>query len=1159
LTFSEHDANTNNGIRSNNIGFERLVSLYELGFKLVPLGPKRNEKTGEIEAYNHPQLAWTPIYENPQYWSIEKLHSERRKFQDVGTVFGKSHLTDEDIENDGKRELYLHCLDVDSQAAYDRIAFRLEDLTRETFVVKTCKLYGYHIYWFEHEGHSSVMATHARPGCEFEIKANKSCGHSTLPPSRHREQRDFVYEAVGRTDKIAIIDGFYKQLKHEVLSDCIIITTIDSDSNKPPAIGVTNTGPLSALQPQVSSSSYSLTQQEKERGDCKALTANQIDELMILLIPCYKPGSRDEIVFSFTGMMAKYGIDLSSAKRVISELCDATGDNEKTTRLDTLQRNYDRAVTSSDVQSELPGTSRLYLAISKALKSKKGTIENDKVDDGNDALEVTQAAAQIIDKIRKVLTSKKRLGDNTAIVTPSSKNNENIEQDKRQQLELNREKYRHETVMKYSSIIDSNNKPVLWESVKIAGIPCFVSFTDGKLQEPKDMIVDDSKGLILEPYKENAIDQYTFASIDELEYFVNRAQKETLDSLWAITCGYVQAFIDTPDKSSYEIITADTIFSYFQDRLGMTHYLFLCGPPDTGKGSILGTMHQICYRAALTSNTMAAHVYRLLGRVEKGQITLLVDEANRLDEDPFLMEVCKVGYKGNSKIPRISDASSSDAKMDFYHTYSLKIIAAEHLPKESKAEAFLTRCLMIYTSPGVPRYKIDKVIEPAGDEEYEKIRAQLLYLRKLLFAYRLIHFSEPIPDVKLNITGRDEELCSSLIRLFKNAKALEIVKDTLYRFIIEKKNKKSQSLDAFICNIVKETLKDPGYIDVINRERGIEFTAIWNLLKEKLDGRDDPDSKDEEITTSKGNDAAPSHRQSYNNKQTMVTTLFGSISYRRLSKSLSQIGKKVRNHTGKKWVWQFDDQKLERFRAAYSEPPNSLEIVTKSETEREKGLKTLPLEEVFENSDSYESSDASEALEKRIGVHEEKVQSQNDGESISRYNEVSDKCKIDVDGLSQTSTENPELTPLEASEVSKASEVMESPQDPSKAQKDMKDLAEPVYIDTSSSGSKHNFDNANSKFFIDCYVAFDLEWKDDVADGNSKGNDKIIYAAAFVDNHGNQKVLHISDFAGSEPALLQAITDELLKYPASLGWYTTGIARGGGRSDTVTGGVSAAV
>jgi hypothetical protein len=46
LTFSGRDVYTNN-VNNQNIGFERLVSLHRLGFKLLPLGPKRNEKTGK--------------------------------------------------------------------------------------------------------------------------------------------------------------------------------------------------------------------------------------------------------------------------------------------------------------------------------------------------------------------------------------------------------------------------------------------------------------------------------------------------------------------------------------------------------------------------------------------------------------------------------------------------------------------------------------------------------------------------------------------------------------------------------------------------------------------------------------------------------------------------------------------------------------------------------------------------------------------------------------------------------------------------------------------------------------------------------------------------------------------------------------------------------
>ena len=96
----------------------------------------------------------------------------------------------------------------------------------------------------------------------------------------------------------------------------------------------------------------------------------------------------------------------------------------------------------------------------------------------------------------------------------------------------------------------------------------------------------------------------------------------------------------------------------------------------------------------------------------------------------------------------------------------------------------------------------------------------------------------------------------------------------------------------------------------------------------------------------------------------------------------------------------------------------------------------------------------------------------------------------------------------------------------------------------------------NSSSLLQDFVAFDLEWTNNNDDSGRES--QTIYAAAFVDNQGNQKVLHISDFANSESALLQAIIDEILKYPASMGWYTTGIAKGRIGSQKEMGGVYAA-
>jgi DNA polymerase I len=85
----------------------------------------------------------------------------------------------------------------------------------------------------------------------------------------------------------------------------------------------------------------------------------------------------------------------------------------------------------------------------------------------------------------------------------------------------------------------------------------------------------------------------------------------------------------------------------------------------------------------------------------------------------------------------------------------------------------------------------------------------------------------------------------------------------------------------------------------------------------------------------------------------------------------------------------------------------------------------------------------------------------------------------------------------------------------------------------------------------DRYVAFDLEWstrKEQYSDPTTAAHDipTQITASAFVDNLGNNRVLHIADFSDSdnpEYKLLLNIIQELTKYEYSIGWYSAGVAQ----------------
>jgi DNA polymerase elongation subunit (family B) len=91
--------------------------------------------------------------------------------------------------------------------------------------------------------------------------------------------------------------------------------------------------------------------------------------------------------------------------------------------------------------------------------------------------------------------------------------------------------------------------------------------------------------------------------------------------------------------------------------------------------------------------------------------------------------------------------------------------------------------------------------------------------------------------------------------------------------------------------------------------------------------------------------------------------------------------------------------------------------------------------------------------------------------------------------------------------------------------------------------------------FPSTYVAFDFEWyssssiRKPLSSSRSlmdPNTEIVISSAAFVDSNENNKVLHISDFSGSdnpERELLLCINQELLNYDFSIGWYTTGFAK----------------
>ncbi len=90
--------------KSSEYGFIPLQDLrnlqFEVGFNIIPL--RQDSQTPNVHSTNY-------IYNNPNYWTDEKLRSNQYLFHNVATLLGKSRIKDID-----GRDLYLNAIDIDS-------------------------------------------------------------------------------------------------------------------------------------------------------------------------------------------------------------------------------------------------------------------------------------------------------------------------------------------------------------------------------------------------------------------------------------------------------------------------------------------------------------------------------------------------------------------------------------------------------------------------------------------------------------------------------------------------------------------------------------------------------------------------------------------------------------------------------------------------------------------------------------------------------------------------------------------------------------------------------------------------------------------------------------------------------------------------------------
>jgi hypothetical protein len=391
-----------------------------------------------------------------------------------------------------------------------------------------------------------------------------------------------------------------------------------------------------------------------------------------------------------------------------------------------------------------------------------------------------------------------------------------------------------EITYKYSN----KGKSQLRESVIIEGIPYFLKYqfnnenqNQKRFTQVEPIIEEETRSLRPPHQEEYPYEPYDFRDTGQPQYYLNKALKETIDSIYQKIKNMVSKFNDV-DLHTIVLLSANIIGSYFQDRFSTVHYLIIVGENGTGKSAIGDTFEALGYRAISMIDATPATWFRVLGSVEYGQVTLIADEADKIGESLEVMSILKTGYQPKGKVFRMD---TDNKKQQFFYPFCFKIIIAEKSPSETRAKGLLDRSFKIKTYKGFPQLDIKEIRNPQGNKERQTYQDEINDLRKILIMFKLIHFKDPLPEVDVGLDGRDKELCKPILQLFyglgASEETLAEIETALQHFLDVKNARKKNSQEAVIYPIVTNAISQYG--------NEIATGQIWQSITDSIEGEQD--------------------------------------------------------------------------------------------------------------------------------------------------------------------------------------------------------------------------------------------------------------------------------------------------------------------------------
>lgn len=541
----------------------------------------------------------------------------------------------------------------------------------------------------------------------------------------------------------------------------------------------------------------------------------------------------------------------------------------------------------------------------------------------------------------------------------------------------------------------------LAEEITLGNKNVFLQIINGEPLIFPELDLKDQQ-IIIKPHdrSENTpVIPYTFKDIDEIKYFIERAKKETVHSLYFKSKALWKCFVVAKDNDTITLLAVDQLYAYFQDLFPTTHYDMVTGSPGSGKNAILVTMKQLGYRVILASDTSGANLLDMFGSVESGQVVLAEDEFDDIDKDEIKKKLIKVGYDEEGIVPRTLDGNTSNRHNEWYFVFGYKILAAENRLESRNLGGLNDRIFQIESIKSSPRFLIKTVRKemkkPIEKQkpEYREIISKIDYLRKLLLIYRILHYEDVIEEVPLNIDGRAWELTSPQIFLFNSDSlspgtdkpVLKEVLKMLSRFLQKKGELTKKTLEGVIHEALEKEL-----LPTITHRTVIDLNGK-SILTCTISHRDIID-KVMQLT-----DGIPSTNQ---NEQAFYSTEYSRITHKRILKICRERFSGEPDTIGrgeeKERALTFDKEIVEKVGRTF-EIISEIKILEPANYKEEEGNEDLgedwgiPMPTPFPYQDRPQKGEQNHAQNEQVGTegrkysNSEEIRENNDKESCLGY------------------------------------------------------------------------------------------------------------------------------------------------------------------------------